>query len=67
MTKIPLAEQIAEIEAVASRTVEAVKSGALLEAVANERLPKQMAIWNTLKWLQTHEARIKAMLKETRE
>ena len=52
--KIPLADQIAEIEAVIQRTLESVKSGALLPETAGERFPKLFAVLHTLKWLEEH-------------
>jgi hypothetical protein len=67
VTKIPLAKQIDEMFTVIGLTGEAVKSGELSPDDASKRFPRLHAILGTLKWLQTHEARIKAMLKETKE
>jgi hypothetical protein len=63
MTKIPLAEQIAEIEQLIGRTGESVKSGALMPETASERLPRLFAVLQTLRWLEKHEARIRAMVE----
>jgi hypothetical protein len=67
MTKIPLAEQIAEIEQLIGRTGEGVKTGALMPDMASARLLRLFAVLQTLRWLEKHEARIRAIVEGKRD
>jgi len=70
-TKTSLAEQRAEVgrEIGLRRGVypKWVASGKLSQALADRQIACLEGAYETLKWLEKNEARIKAMLKETKE